>query len=652
MAKQGDLFGERPPALQPPVKRAEPAVAPLAQQRSEPVADESLAGVKPVMAPSPPPWLKRPEPVVPPSPPHTVSSLPVESFQPAPPLPAALPAEAPSLPPLKRAVPAAPSPPHTVSSLRAESPPPPAAALPAAVLPPVQKAALPAAAPVLPPVQKTAPKVKVAARVLTVSELTRQIKDTLEPPFSRVLVRGEVSGFKGPNTRGHLYFGLKDAFAAIDARIWQSTAAKLKFALKEGLEVIIEGSLDLYAPSGRYALIVQKIEPAGVGAMALAYEQLKAKLLAEGLFGDKRKKPKRPLPSLPRRIGVVTSVTGAALRDFVKVLHRRHPKLSVLVANARVQGDGAAFEIAGGVRRLGRTDVDVIVVTRGGGSAEDLWAFNEEIVARAIFDSPVPVVSAVGHEVDVTLADFVADHRAATPSAAAEALAPVLADLELDLARVRQRLTKAVERGVLHHRHVLQRSQGLLGDPRRGLSKHKIRLSEIADRMAFALRKGHKTRTTALRELEKRLAKARPQARLQAVREQLATSSQKLQRLGHGLIRKERARLHELKVQLSHHSPKPRFKAERQRLSGDVQRLAALFKTRFARQHDRMHALERRLEALSPLKVLARGYSITRLENGHVVRSVSEAPPGTQIRVLLEGEQELTAEVKGARQKE
>lgn len=497
-----------------------------------------------------------------------------------------------------------------------------------------------------------APKVKAVPRILSVSELTKQIKETLEPSFSRVLVRGEISGFKGANTRGHLYFGLKDAWAQIDARVWATTAAKLKFALRDGLEVIAEGNLDLYPPSGRYALIVQKLEPAGVGAQALAFEQLKTKLLAEGLFGEKRKKPKMKLPVLPRRIGVVTSVTGAALRDFVKVLYRRHPRLSILVANARVQGDGAAIDIEGGLRRLYRTDVDVIVVTRGGGSAEDLWAFNEERVARAIYDSPVPVISAVGHEVDVTLADFVADHRAATPSHAAEALAPVLADLELHLARQRQRLHKAIERVVVGNRAQIDRISRKLGDPRRGLSQHKIRLSELAERMVGAWRKSHRAKSQALKELERRISRARPQARLQAVRERLNAASSRLQRAGHALVRRERAHLHELKVQLSHHAPKPRIAAERSRLEGTVTRLSKLFQSKFARQHDRLHALERRLEALSPLKVLARGYSITRLENGHVVRSVDEAPPGTKIRVLLEGEQELDAEVLGGRKKQ
>jgi exodeoxyribonuclease VII large subunit len=265
------------------------------------------------------------------------------------------------------------------------------------------------------------------ARVVwRVSELTHAIKEVLQEGFAKVAVRGEISGFRGPNARGHLYFSLKDEDAVLDTKIWASTAQKLKFQLKDGMEVIAEGGIDLYAPSGRYSLIAQRLEPVGDGALALAFQQLKERLTAEGLMGEVRKRPPRPLPFLPRRIGVVTSRTGAALQDFLRVLHGRHPRLSVLVCHARVQGEGAAQEVVAALARLGKTDVDVVVVTRGGGSVEDLWTFNEEAVARAIHASPVPVVSAIGHEVDFTIADFVADYRAPTPSAAAERLSPVI----------------------------------------------------------------------------------------------------------------------------------------------------------------------------------------------------------------------------------
>ena len=235
--------------------------------------------------------------------------------------------------------------------------------------------------------ERRAPAARV---VLTVGELTRQIKDLLEYEYPRVWVQGEVSGFRGRNPSGHLYFNLKDRDACIETKVWSSVAQRMKFELRDGLSILVEGSIDVYEPRGRYSLVVQRIEPAGQGALALAFEQLKERLGKEGLLGENRKRPPRPIPFLPKRIGVVTSVSGAALRDFLRVLHRRHPKLSVLVCDARVQGDGSAQEVVRAIRCLARTSVDVIVVTRGGGSVEDLWTFNEEAVARAISTCPKP----------------------------------------------------------------------------------------------------------------------------------------------------------------------------------------------------------------------------------------------------------------------
>ncbi|HEY1333041.1 MAG TPA: exodeoxyribonuclease VII large subunit, partial [Myxococcaceae bacterium] len=258
------------------------------------------------------------------------------------------------------------------------------------------------------------PVVRPERVVLTVTQLTQAVKGVLSEGFRRVLVRGEVSNCRGPHASGHLFFKLKDAGASIDVKIWASTVQRLRFRLEEGMEVVAEGNLDVYEKAGQYNLIVQRIEPAGAGALAIAFAQLRDRLTAEGLMGEQRLRPPRPLPFLPRRIGVVTSRSGAALHDFLRVLHRRNPRLSVLLCHARVQGPGAADEVVRALQRLARTDVDVIVVTRGGGSVEDLWTFNEETVARAIAASPVPVVSAVGHEVDFTIADFVADVRAPT----------------------------------------------------------------------------------------------------------------------------------------------------------------------------------------------------------------------------------------------
>ncbi|MCX6573677.1 MAG: exodeoxyribonuclease VII large subunit, partial [Candidatus Aminicenantes bacterium] len=239
----------------------------------------------------------------------------------------------------------------------------------------------------------------------------------LETAFPQVWVEGEVSNArKYPS--GHIYLTLKDAGASLSAVIWRGDAARLKFDLKDGQQLVCRGKIDVYAPRGAYQLIIDRVEPKGVGALQLAFEQLKEKLKAEGLFDPARK---RKLPLLPKTIGVVTSPTGAAVVDILRTLERRFAKLHVLIYPARVQGDGAADEIVAGIDYLGALpDIDVLIVGRGGGSIEDLWAFNEEPVARAIARSPVPVISAVGHEVDFTIADFVADVRASTPSAAAE----------------------------------------------------------------------------------------------------------------------------------------------------------------------------------------------------------------------------------------
>lgn len=253
--------------------------------------------------------------------------------------------------------------------------------------------------------------------VYTVSQVTEIVKTALEVAFPQVWVEGEVSGYKKAAS-GHVFFSLKDEKSVIKAVMWQSMARKVAFELKDGLKVICRGKISVYEPRGDYQLYVDLVEPKGKGALQLAFEQLKEKLKAEGLFDEKRK---RKLPLRPRTIGVVTSPTGAAIRDILRVLERRYAKLHIVIYPAKVQGDGAAVEIVEGIDALGAwPGIDVLIVGRGGGSIEDLWAFNEEPVARAIARSPVPVISAVGHEVDVTIADFVADVRASTPSAAAE----------------------------------------------------------------------------------------------------------------------------------------------------------------------------------------------------------------------------------------
>jgi exodeoxyribonuclease VII large subunit len=283
-----------------------------------------------------------------------------------------------------------------------------------------------------------------APQTLTVSQLTARIKDLLEGEFPSVWVAGEVSNFSRPQS-GHCYFTLKDDQSQIRAVMWRGTATKLKFDLSDGLEIICRGHVDVYGPRGSYQLVVDELQPKGVGALELALRKLREKLTAEGLFDLARK---RRLPLFPRRVAFVTSPTGAAVRDFLEVLRRRWRGVDVLIIPARVQGDGAAAEIVAGIRAAHRLVVppDVLIVGRGGGSLEDLWAFNEEPVVRAIATSKIPTVSAVGHEIDVTLADLAADVRALTPSEAAERVVPAAVEILRRLEAYRDRMRTSAQR--------------------------------------------------------------------------------------------------------------------------------------------------------------------------------------------------------------
>lgn len=501
----------------------------------------------------------------------------------------------------------------------------------------------PLAAPITAPTEPSphAARVPPKARgreVLTVGALTAQLKGVMEGSFPRVWVRGEISGFRGANARGHLYFNLKDAEACLDAKIWASTAQRMKFRLRDGMEVVAEGSIDLYAPQGRYSLIVQRIEPSGEGALALAFQQLKERLTAEGLMGEGRVRPPRPVPFLPRRVGVVTSRTGAALQDFLRVLHQRNPKVSVLLCDARVQGEGAANEVARAIGRLARTDVDVIVVTRGGGSMEDLWTFNEEKVARAIFACPVPVVSAIGHEVDFTISDFVADLRCPTPSAAAERLSPVLRELELGLRTAESRLRKAAERHVMADRQRLSRAAARLGDPRRVIGQRRLALADDDERLERAVRRAWRARREALSGLSERLGRQRPQARLTRDRRALeALRSRMFDAIWKALEGRDQ-QADRLRLRLARATPSGRIHRERAQLSGLAARLKERERGALLQARHRLGEAAAKLEALSPLKVLGRGYSVVfRADDGRLVRRAEEVRPGELLRIRLAG---------------
>lgn len=330
---------------------------------------------------------------------------------------------------------------------------------------------------------------------LSVGEFTRLIRGVLEMQFSDVWIAGEVSEVSRPMS-GHIYFTIKDEEAQLRCVMWRTAAARLKFKIEEGTQLLCLGSIDIYPPRGSYQLVVQQAVPQGVGAMQLAFAQLHKKLAAEGLFDADRK---REIPSFPRRVAFVTSPSGAAVRDFLEVARRRWPGLSVLIIPARVQGEGAAAEIARGIEIANRlADApDVLLVGRGGGSVEDLWCFNEEPVVRAIYASRIPVVSAVGHEIDVTLADLVADLRALTPSEAAERIVPSRSELLERLSSVRSRLASGLAASAKQAR---RRLEGLA--QRRVLSHPRDRLQAIADRLDQLHTRGKQAMSRKLERLE------------------------------------------------------------------------------------------------------------------------------------------------------
>jgi exodeoxyribonuclease VII large subunit len=323
------------------------------------------------------------------------------------------------------------------------------------------------------------------SHILTVTQLTSQIKNLLEGTFPDVWVEGEISNLSIPQS-GHAYFTLKDDLSQVRAVLFRSSQRFLKFTLQHGIQVICRGRVSLYEPRGEYQLIVDYVEPKGVGALQLAFEQLKARLEKEGLFALDHKKP---LPALPGRIGIVTSPTGAAIRDMLRVIKRRHPNMHILVYPVPVQGPEAAPSIVEAIRYFNRErNVDVVIAGRGGGSLEDLWAFNEETVARAIYASSIPVISAVGHETDYTIADFTADLRAPTPSAAAEMVVEREDTITEGIRSLEARLVRSVNRTLELLRAKIRESSRLIGDPRRRLEQYSQRVDDLLHRAALELR--------------------------------------------------------------------------------------------------------------------------------------------------------------------
>ena len=440
-------------------------------------------------------------------------------------------------------------------------------------------------------------------RILTVSELTADVRTLLEERFIEVWVEGELSNSRVWNT-GHMYFTLKDAGAQIKGVMFRSALRALRFAPQDGLRVVARGRVSVYDPKGEYQLVCEHLEPEGLGALQVAFDQLKQRLSAEGLFDPARK---RTLPVLPRKIGVVTSLDGAAIRDIIHVLRRRYPNAHIVIRPTRVQGEGAAPEIAAAISAIGRVPaVDVVIIARGGGSIEDLWAFNEEIVARVIARCPVPTISAVGHETDVTIADFVADLRAPTPSAAAEIVVARKDDFAARIDRLSHRVHSTMQARV--HR-CESRLRALEARP--GFAGFRGRLAmrgrHVAD-VTHEIRRAMRLRMTAAERTA------------QSLQRTLETFDLR-RRLG-----RVRARLVAADGRLTAASATSRHRADRQ-----------------------LRGAAARLEALSPLAVLGRGYAVCwNADRTAVIREASAVASGEHVRVTL-AQGELECAVTGRR---
>lgn len=435
---------------------------------------------------------------------------------------------------------------------------------------------------------------------LTVSELTLKVRDALEKSFATVWVEGEISNFR-QHSSGHWYFTLKDESAQLKAACYRSANQRIRFRPEDGLQVRARGRLSVYEQQGAYQLVVETLEPVGAGALQLAFEQAKARLQAEGLFAQELK---RPIPFFPRRIGVVTSATGAAIRDIINVISRRTRTVHLLVASARVQGDGASHEIVRAIRflndhhtralREGRDEaaIDVLIVGRGGGSIEDLWAFNEEAVARAIRASVIPVISAVGHETDFTIADFAADLRAPTPSAAAE----LVAAHEEELCARLEKLVGGLRR-TLHHRIATERAHVRELTFARGFDEVRTRLRSAVSAVVEREDRLHDAMAHIFQNVSRRCDAA---ARLLSPSE-----------------------LHNRAV------------TQRARLDAVTRTQEAAMISRFEKARQQFGFRVAALEAMSPLRVLERGYAIAQDAGGKIVHEASAISVGDELRVRL-----------------
>ncbi len=491
---------------------------------------------------------------------------------------------------------------------------------------------------------------------LSVSELAGALKRTIEDAFGHVRLRGEISGYRGPHSSGHVYFSLKDQNAKIDAVIWKGVFSRIKFRPEDGLEVIATGRITTFPGKSSYQIIIEQMEPAGVGALMALLEERRKKLQAEGVFDSSRK---RTLPYLPRVIGIVTSPTGAVIRDIIHRLTDRFPR-EVLVWPVRVQGDGSAEEVAAAIRGFNAISEDddnlprpdVLIVARGGGSLEDLWSFNEEIVVRAAAGSAIPLVSAIGHETDWTLLDLVADVRAPTPTAAAEMVVPVRGELLADIRDQAARLAGTITRLQERRRRDLANLARALPSAERALEGPRQRLDRAGLRAQSVLRGALDRRHRGLAMLANRLAGQSPAARLARNREKLRLIGARL----HPLTDRRRIVEAQALTQLAQRLLRAMTgrialeKRDAARHRGDLDKLAS----RLARARDlRMEKGKQRLQAagtllgsLSYRSVLRRGYAVVRDTEGHVISRLAQIEPAQALRIEL-GDGAFSARAEG-----
>ncbi|MDT2020249.1 exodeoxyribonuclease VII large subunit [Methylocella sp. CPCC 101449] len=484
------------------------------------------------------------------------------------------------------------------------------------------------------------------AAELTVSELSGALKRTIEDRFGYVKVRGEVSGWRGPHSSGHCYFSLKDEGARIDAVIWKGTYGRLRVKPEEGMEVIATGKITTWPGKSAYQIVVESIEPAGVGALLAQLEERRKRLAAEGLFDEARK---QLLPFLPQVIGVVTSPTGAVIRDILHRLADRFPT-RVLVWPVRVQGETSAAEVAAAIEGFNALPEggalprpDVIIVARGGGSLEDLWGFNEEIVVRAAAGSMIPLVSAVGHETDWTLIDHVADRRAPTPTAAAEMCVPVRSDLMAQIASLEGRMFGARARYFERRRSDLRSLARALPNAEDLLALPRQRLDRAAEILPTRLHQALNARHLRLGRLAGLLAKHSPQAELARRRAQFDALVHRHVALARpGLFTERRAsdlrvKSDRLRAAMRYrlHNAVERIEAQRRRIEDFDRRLAQCARTVVPRRQEQLRSLSQLLSSFSYRNVLARGFALVRDASGTPVRSVATVGPGAVLDIEL-----------------